>query len=166
MTHSPFGLGTTLSCRPKRMSYSRFSLRLLTLLLLVPTSGWLSAQTPTQPAKFLQGEKKEVPEDFFADLEQSRLRLKLEDFGIEGAQEGLEQALVTLITPSGQRQQMRSDSQGNVEFDNVEEGVVGVVVTGPDLHATVAVYAKDQPSPTCLIQRLWLRPGPTRSGCL
>ncbi|QEG38352.1 hypothetical protein [Roseimaritima ulvae] len=126
------------------MSHPRSSLRLLTLLLLVSASGWLNAQTPTQPAKFMQGEKKEVPEDFFADLEQSRLRLKLENFGIEDAQEGLEQALVTLITPSGQRRQMRSDSQGNVEFDNVEEGVVGVVVTGPDLHATVAVYAKDQ----------------------
>ncbi len=125
------------------MSHPRFSLRFLTLLLLVPTSGWLQAQTPTQPAKFLQGEQKEVPEDFFADLEQSRLRLKLENFGVEGAEQALEQALVTLITPSGERQQMRSDSEGNVEFADVEEGVVGVVVTGPDLHATVAVYAKD-----------------------
>lgn len=127
------------------MSHPRFLLRSLTLLLLVPASGFLQAQTPTHPAKFLQGEKKEVPEDFFADLEQSRLRLKLEDFGVEGAEQGLEQALVTLITPSGERQQMRSDSQGNVEFEGVEEGVVGVVVTGPDLHATVAVYAKDEP---------------------
>ncbi|WP_153559013.1 hypothetical protein [Roseimaritima sediminicola] len=113
--------------------------------LLTITAGTGRAEPPqatTRPAGFLQGERKEVPDDFFVELEQSRLRLKLQDFGLEDAQQGLEDSLVTLITPSGARQQPPSDAQGNVAFENVDEGPLGIVVTGPDQHATVAVYAR------------------------
>ncbi len=131
---------------------SRILLSAVALAALLAGSATVpaSAQAPelrTLPANFMQGEKKEVPADFFAQIEDSRLTLKLQNIGDYGADTRLDDAFVTLITPGGIQQLAKSDSEGNVAFEGVEEGVVGLVVTGPDTHATVAVYAKEMTPP-------------------
>ena len=116
------------------------------------------------PAALVQGEEKALPADFFAQLDQSRLHLKLEEFGLAEGSGGLEDTLVTLVTPSGQTRRAESDAAGNVTIEGVQPGPLGLVVTGPGRHASVAVYAQekqqaDAPARTFTLPVMRVNPG-------
>lgn len=99
--------------------------------------------TPLRPTAALQGVDKELPEDFFAELQESKLKLQVAPLAEDRSTADLDSALVTLISPNGRIGSQRPDAKGAVVFDGVPEGPVGVVVTGPDLHATAAVYTRE-----------------------
>lgn len=89
----------------------------------------------TKVVYLLQGEKRKLAEDFVAQLDGDALHVSLQARGLVSStpDDGL---LVTLIQPSGERQDQRPDENGNILFEGVEEGLAALVVTADALADT------------------------------
>ncbi|MEL7267816.1 MAG: hypothetical protein AAFP69_23820, partial [Planctomycetota bacterium] len=85
-----------------------------------------------------------VSDGFFAEMDSNRLRLELEQFALSGVRSDIQNSTVTLIQSNGAVQRQRVSERGSVTFDDVDPGVVGVVVTGPRLHATSALLVQNK----------------------
>ena len=129
------------------MSFSSgFAARLVLLLaaIFINCSGSLRAQTPVELdvealtsaelVHLLQGEPRELTEDFVAQLDGDQLRVSLTTRGLINAPN--DELMVSLVQPSGAREDKRPDFNGEILFENVREGLAAIVVTADSLTST------------------------------
>jgi hypothetical protein len=114
------------------------------LLTSVSCSTALAQQTETI-AKYipvlLQGKEIKLPEDFVARLDGNRLKVALKSFGLAERHPDRD-LLVSLIQDDGSSVEMRPDANGEMNFENVKEGLISLVVgSGKAAYAAMALYA-------------------------
>lgn len=80
----------------------------------------------------LQGERRQISDDFVAELDGDTLRVSLETGGILRAGPK-DELLVSLIQPSGRTMDMRPNANGEVIFSGVRTGLAAMVITANSL---------------------------------
>ena len=89
----------------------------------------------------LQGKEIKLPEDFVARLDGNRLKVALKSFGLAERHPNRD-LLVSLIQDDGTSTQMQPDENGEMIFDNVQEGLISLVAaSGQAAYAAMALYA-------------------------
>lgn len=76
----------------------------------------------------VQGERRQLSKDFVAELDGDQLLLSLQGSGLVRSTPQ-DELLVSLIKPSGERQDARPDARGNIAFSGLSEGLAAVVIT-------------------------------------
>ncbi|MCA9132590.1 MAG: hypothetical protein KDA45_05535 [Planctomycetales bacterium] len=89
----------------------------------------------SQLVYLMQGERRQLSEDFMAELDGDTLRISLESSGLLQDTPS-DQLLVSLVQPSGVREELRPDLNGEVVFRNIRQGLAAIVVTADSVAST------------------------------
>jgi uncharacterized membrane protein YgcG len=133
-------------------------------LFVLGTSSQLFAQTPlmfedgvwkkSKAVALIQGEKRQLSDDFVAQLEGDSLIVSLEDRGFLNVNSG-DELLVTLVQSSGERIDASPDMRGSLVFQGVQQGLAALVVTADSfantsvssLYAAIPFFVTEKPDP-------------------
>lgn len=120
------------------MKYSLVSLIVCLLFLATALPVPSLAQSPAllfeqltqgqEVVYLVQGERRQLSKDFVAELDGDQLLLSLQGSGLVRSTPQ-DELLVSLIKPSGERQDARPDARGNIAFSGLSEGLAAVVIT-------------------------------------
>ncbi len=105
---------------------------------------WADEKSEILVANLIQNEIQDLPADHSALFTAAReVAIELE-IPSQADLVGLEDALVTVIRPSGETTEIRPDANGLVMIDNVEKGPHALVVAGREAHGAKLFYFDEQ----------------------
>ena len=106
---------------------------------IVVLCGHVAAQESQFVRSILQDEAQVLPTDntaFYTAGREVSIQLDM----LAAVAGGIDQTIVSVVTPSGQNRDFRPDATGLVRIDNVRSGPYSIVASSPRAHGTSLVY--------------------------